>query len=106
MSILSINRDVLSQFSHRRCLLFLSISLFPLLFPKPSLFPAYHQTCLRKMMISDSFTIGSSCNLSTRFGSHFQTFSPLGIKKKCLIKGKYPIHHSFFFSRRNPKLFP
>ena len=48
MSILSINRDVLGQFSHRRCLLFLSISFFSLFFPKPSLFPHTTKLVLEK----------------------------------------------------------
>ena len=33
-----------------------------LLFPKPSFFPADNQICLRKMIISDSFTVGLSQN--------------------------------------------
>ena len=35
------------------------------------------------MTISNSFTVGSSWNLSTRFGTHFQKFSPLTITKTC-----------------------
>jgi len=85
LSILTINRGILGQFSDWRyflCLLFLSISFSLLLLPK-SFFSAYHQTYLTKTTISDSFTVGSSWNLSTRFGTHFQKFSPLTITKTC-----------------------
>ena len=101
MSILSINRDILGQFLDWRyslLILFLSISFFILLLPKPSLFLAYHQTCLNKTMISDSFTVGSSWNLRSMFGTYSLTFSPLEIKKSCWNWEKYTSYRSFFFS--------
>ena len=42
------------------------------------------QTCLRKMTISDSFIVGSSWNLNTKFKTQFRAFSPLGILTSCL----------------------
>ena len=94
---------MLGQFSHWRCLIFFSISFSPLLLPKPSPFPAYHQTYLREMTISDSYTVGSLWNWSTIIGTHFWTISPLKITKTCQSWEKYPLHRSFFFSSRNPK---
>ena len=73
-------------------------------FPKPYLFPAGHLICLRKMTISDSFTVGSSWNFSTMFAIQFRTFSPLGISKSCLSLEENPSHCSLLFSRINPKL--
>jgi len=87
---------VLDQFSHWLCLLFLSIS-FSLLLQKPYLFPTYHHTYLRKTMISNSFTIGSSWTLSTRFETHFWTFSPLEITKSYRSWEKNPFYWNFFF---------
>ena len=59
MSILGINSDMLGQ-----TVAFTTVHpfnfVFPLLFPKILFFPAAHQTCLRKMTISDSFIVGSS----------------------------------------------
>ena len=95
---------MLGQFSDRRYLLFFSFSFFFLLLPKSFLFPAYYQICLRKMTISDSFTVGSSWNLSTRFTSQLWTFSPLRITKRCRSWEKYCSHRDFFFSRRNLEL--
>ena len=109
MSILSINRDILGQFSlHSLRLLFLSISFSLLLLLKPSLFPAYHQTCVRNMTISNSFAVGLSWNLSTRIGIQLWTFLPLGIKKKnvwaerntlCIIDFSFPAETQNFLSK-------
>ena len=87
-----------------RCLFFPTFSFSLFSSPKSFLFPAAHKTYLRKTMILDSFTVESSWNLSIGFGTHFQTFSSLGIMKTCWRWEKYPLHHSFFFFRRNPKL--
>ena len=53
--------------------------IFFSLLPKPSFFPTGYQTCLRKIPISDSFTIGSSWNLNRMFATQFLALSPLGI---------------------------
>ena len=55
------------------------IFVFPLLLSKLFLFPAAHQTSLRKTTISNPFTVGLSWNLSIMFVTQFRTFSPLGI---------------------------
>jgi len=73
------------------------------LLPKPSLFLADHLTYLRKTMISDSFTVWSSWNLSTMFAAQFRAFSPLGILISCLSWEKYLSHCNIFLSRRNSK---
>lgn len=95
--MLAINRCVRLVFNWR-CLMFLSISFFPLLLSKLSLFPAYHQTCFRKITILDLFTIGSSWNLSTRFETQFWAVSSLGITKRCQNWEKYSSHCNFSFS--------
>ena len=84
--------------------LFGLIFVFPLLLSKPFLFPAAHQTCLRKTTISDSFTFGSSWNFSTMFTTQLQTFSPLRILKLYLSLEENPSHCSILISCRNPKL--
>jgi len=95
VSTLAINRDMLGlkvSTPHFSLNFLFSFSL-----TKPSLFPAYHKTCLSKMTISNSFTVESSWNLRTRFGTHFQRFSPLGIIKSCRSWEKYPFHRKFHF---------
>jgi len=81
VSTLGINNGIRLVFTPMMPLLFSSFPFFPLLFPKPPLFFADHQTCLRKMTISDSFTVWSSWNLSTKFATQFRGFSPLGITR-------------------------
>jgi len=97
LSTLGINSDMLDQFSDWRCLLFPSFSFFSLLLPKPSFFPADYQTYLRKTMISDSFTVGSSWNWSTGFETQLRGFSPLGFMNKCWSWEKYHSLCNFLF---------
>ena len=78
---------------HPKCSLSYSVLQIPP--PKTLSFPTYHQTCLRKTMISDSFTVGSLWNFSSRFGTHFLTLSPLGITETCRSWEKYPLSHNF-----------
>jgi len=81
--------------------------VFPPPPPKTLSFPAYHLTCLKKRMISDSLTVGSSWNLNTRFGTHFRTFLPLWITKNvgaerntlCIIAFSFPAETQNCFSK-------
>jgi len=71
---LGINSDVRSVLDWR-CLFFPSFLFSLFSSPKPFPFLAAHKTCLRKTMIPDSFTVGSSWNLSAMFVTQFRAFS-------------------------------